>query len=147
MKSDLSLNFRYKIPGDACGRHLSGDSGSRSHMPVTRPFLSREVLLPVQPCLHSAVRGCGRPVDDPREARSNDRAGRRDLEPPVRFRGSPVFKTGPLPVVASQRNTQDGGRTRKPARAHESESCTFTKISPPGHKVQEEGVEPSGFCV
>ena len=69
----------------------------------TRPFLSGEVLLPVQPCLQSAVRGCGRPVDDPREARSNDRAGRRDLEPPVRLHGSPGLNRRPFPVGIRER--------------------------------------------
>ena len=38
--------------GHAGQAHPSGDSESRSHMPVTRPFFSREVLLPIQPCLH-----------------------------------------------------------------------------------------------
>ena len=75
-----------------------------------------------------------------------------------------LVATGPLPVVASQRNTHDGAldvqwtsvlptgheerrpkrsgdRTRKPVRAHESESCPFTNFAP-GYKVQEKGVEP-----
>ena len=41
-----------------------------------------------------------------------------------------LVATGPLPVVASQRNTQDGNRTRKPVRAHESESCPYTNFVP-----------------
>ena len=75
-----------------------------------------------------------------------------------------MVATGPLPVVASQRNTHDGAldvqwtsvlptgheerrpkrsgdRTRKPVRAHESESCPFTNFAP-GYKVQEKGLEP-----
>ena len=94
---------------------------SDSCMPVTRLLLSREALLPVQPCLQSAVRG----VLSAGGARRHrpERSG--DLEPPVRSRGSPVFETGPLPVVASQHNTRSGIRTHKHL-AHETESCSFS---------------------
>lgn len=91
----------------------------------TRPFLSGEVLLPVQPCLHSAVRGTRTP--SPQD-------------------GSPVFKTGPLPIVASQRSTQGGSRTRK-LEEHKCLRLERLPVSPPGHKVQEEGIEPSKLCV
>ena len=104
-------------------------------MPVTRPFLSGEVLLPVQPYLHSAVRGCGRPVDDPREARSNDRAGRRDLEPPVRFRGSPVFPLRGLRASLSRSRpiTSYGITAKYPGRESNLRcfSCNGFTVRPP----------------
>ena len=49
---------------------------------------------------------------------------------------------GPLPVVASQQSTQDGIRTRKPDRARESESRSFTKISHLGIKYRRRGSNP-----
>ena len=80
-----------------------------------------------------------------------------------------LVATGPLPVAASQRNTQDGAldvqwtsvlpagheerrpkrsgdRTRKPVGAHESESCPFTNFAP-GYKVRENGLEPLTLCI
>ena len=91
----------------------------------------------------------------PTEPAGETRSGAETLNPQSAFTDHRFFPfgdyalrlvaTGPFPVVASRRSTQDGNRTRK---LHERMILRHARfpVSHLGIVVQEKGFEPSKLC-